>query len=52
VNGDATTDSNGRAIFKTTIPKGADPGSGSAAVLVQTEEFGTARDETPISIKK
>jgi hypothetical protein len=52
VTGNATTDANGRAIFKTTIPKGADVGPGSAAVLVQTDEFGTARDETPISIKK
>ena len=52
VTGDATTDANGRAIFETTIPKGADRGSGGAAVLVQTSEFGKTRDEAPITIKK
>ena len=52
VTGDATTDANGRAVFETTIPKGADPGGGSAAVLVRTDEFGSATDETVVSIKK
>ena len=52
VTGDATTDVNGRAVFETTIPKGADRGSGGAAVLVQTSEFGKTRDEAPITIKK
>lgn len=52
VRGDATTDANGRAVFETTIPKGADRGSGGAAVLVETAEFGRTRDEMPITIKK
>jgi hypothetical protein len=52
VTGDATTDANGRAVFETTIPKGADRGSGGAAVLVETAEFGRTRDEAPITIKK
>jgi hypothetical protein len=52
VTGDATTDANGRAVFGTMIPKGAARGSGSAAVLVQTAEFGKTRDETPITITK
>jgi hypothetical protein len=52
VTSSAVTDSNGRATFETTIPKGADRGGGSAAVLVETAEFGRTRDETPITIKK
>jgi hypothetical protein len=52
VTGDAVTDSNGRAVFQTTIPKGADPGGGTAAVFVRTSEFGTTTDETPVTIKK
>lgn len=44
---DATTDANGRAVVETMIPKGATIGSGSAAVLVDTVDFGTTRDETP-----
>lgn len=52
VTGDAVTDSNGTAEFKTTIPTGADPGSGTAGVFVRTAEFGTTTDETPITIKK
>jgi hypothetical protein len=52
VTGDATTDTNGRAVFQTRIPKGANRGSGNAAVLVETTEFGKTRDETPITIKK
>ena len=52
VTGNATTDANGRAIFETTIPKGATRGSGPAGVLVQTAEFGRATDETAVTIKK
>ena len=52
ITGDATTDANGRAVFETTIPKGATRGAGSAAVLVETTEFGRTRDEAPITIKK
>ncbi len=52
VTGDAITDANGRAIFETTIPKGADRGGGGAAVLVRTDEFGRTTDEAPITVKK
>jgi hypothetical protein len=52
VTSNATTDENGRATFETTIPAGADRGGGSAAVLVQTDDFGKTTDETPITIKK
>ena len=52
ITGDATTDQNGQAVFATRIPKGASKGGGSAAVLVQTSEFGKTTDETPITIRK
>jgi hypothetical protein len=52
VTGDGTTDANGRAIFETTIPRGATRGSGPAGVLVQTEEFGRTTDETSVTIRK
>ena len=52
VTSSAVTDSNGRATFETTIAAGATRGSGGAAVLVETDEFGRTRDETPITIKK
>jgi glucodextranase-like protein len=52
IRGDATTDANGQAFFTTKIPKGASRGSGSAAVLVRTDEFGRTTDETLISIRK
>jgi Glucodextranase, domain B len=52
ITGDATTDSNGQATFVTKIPKGASRGSGSAAVLVRTDEFGKTTDETLITIRK
>lgn len=52
VTGEGTTDENGRAIFETTIPRGANRGSGSAGVLVQTSEFGRTTDETAVTIKK
>ena len=52
VTGNATTDANGRAIFETTIPRGANRGSGPAGVLVQTEDFGRTTDETALTVKK
>jgi hypothetical protein len=52
ITGDATTDANGQASFVTKVPKGATRGSGSAAVLVRTDEFGRTTDETLISVKK
>jgi Glucodextranase, domain B len=52
ITGDATTDANGQASFVTKVPKGATRGSGSAAVLVRTDEFGRTTDETLITVKK
>ena len=52
VTGDAITDANGRAVFQTTIPKGADRGGGTAGVFVRTSEFGTTTDETVVTIRK
>jgi hypothetical protein len=52
VTEDGTTDSNGRAIFETTIPRGATRAPGNAAVLVRTDDFGQTTDEAAITIKK
>lgn len=52
VTGTSTTDANGRAVFETMIPSGATRGSGPAAALVQTDEFGQTTDETAVTIKK
>ena len=51
ITGTATTDANGRAIFETTIPAGADPGGGNAAILVDTDEFGRTTDQTVLTIE-
>jgi hypothetical protein len=52
VTTDTTTDPQGKASFQTTVPKGADVGQGSAAVLVSTDAFGSAQDFTVITITK
>jgi hypothetical protein len=49
---DGTTGVDGRASFKTSVPKGANIGQGSAAVLVTTRDFGSAQDYTVITIVK
>jgi len=49
---DAKTSAQGKATFKTTVPKGADIGQGSATVLVSSEQFGSTEDFTVISIVK
>ena len=51
VTGEATTDGDGKATFVTTIPGGADPGGGSAAVLVRAGEHGEASDQTVVTIE-
>ncbi len=51
VTQDMQTDDQGRATFTTPIPKGADPGQGSAAVLLSSEEFGSAQDYTVITVE-
>jgi hypothetical protein len=49
---DGTTGSDGKASFKTSVPKGADIGQGSATVLVTTTDYGSTEDYTVISIVK
>ena len=49
---DGKTTAEGKASFKTTIPKGTDVGQGSATVLISSQEFGSTEDFTVISIVK
>jgi hypothetical protein len=49
---DGRTNSSGRAVFETTIPRAATRGQGLAAVLVKTSEFGSIDDRTVITITK
>jgi glucodextranase-like protein len=49
---DTTTDASGNASFRTTVPKSADVGQGSAAVLVSTDQFGSTQDFTVITITR
>ena len=49
---DGMTGSDGEATFKTTVPKGADIGQGSATVLVTTTDYGSAEDYTVITITR
>lgn len=51
VTGDEQTDADGRASFTTSIPAGADPGQGSATVLVLSDAFGSTQDYTVITIE-
>ena len=51
VTGDQETDADGRASFTTSIPAGADPGQGSATVLVSSEEFGSTQDQSVITVQ-
>jgi Bacterial Ig-like domain (group 1)/Glucodextranase, domain B len=46
-----TTNSAGRATFKTTIPKGANKGQASATVIVTTQSVGQTTDRTVITIQ-
>jgi hypothetical protein len=50
VTADLLTDDQGRASFTTAVPVGADPGQGSAAILLTSDEFGSAQDYTVITI--
>ncbi|MFL5681250.1 MAG: Ig-like domain-containing protein [Chloroflexota bacterium] len=47
---DRVTGSDGRAVLRTTVPKGATVGSGIASVLVKSGEFGTTTDRTVLTI--
>jgi len=49
---DTKTSATGKASFKTTIPKGASIGQGSATVLVSADGLGSTEDFTVISIVK
>ncbi len=52
ITAQGTTDASGRASFSTTIPKGAMPGTGPAAVLVHSDEYGDTTDRVVITISK
>ena len=52
ITGEAVTDANGAASFRTRIPRGAYRGGGSAAILVRTKDFGRTTDETVINIRR
>jgi hypothetical protein len=49
---DTKTSASGKATFRTTVPKGADVGQGSATVLVSTDALGSTQDFTVITITK
>ncbi len=51
ITAEGKTSASGVASFRTTIPKGADVGQGSATVLVSSKEFGSTEDYTVITIK-
>jgi hypothetical protein len=51
VTQDLLTDDQGRASFTTAVPEGADPGQGSATILLTSEEFGSTQDYTVITIE-
>jgi hypothetical protein len=50
VTQDMQTDDQGRATFTTAVPEGADPGQGSATILLSSEEFGSTQDYTVITL--
>jgi hypothetical protein len=50
VTQEVQTNDQGRATFTTAVPVGADPGQGSATVLLSSEEFGSTQDYTVITI--
>ncbi len=49
---EGTTDGNGRASYKTTIPKGSATGTGALTALVDAGELGTITARNAISITK
>jgi hypothetical protein len=52
ITAERTTGSNGRAEFRTTVPKGAMIGSGPASVFVSAGDLGTTSNKTVITIAK
>lgn len=51
VSNELVTNGSGVASFSTTIPKGAQPGSGLATVLVTTDNFGSLSDRQVLTVK-
>jgi hypothetical protein len=49
---DDRTDANGKASFRTTIPKGASTGGGQIAALVDAGDLGQVTDRTAITISR
>jgi hypothetical protein len=47
---DVVTGADGKATFKTSIPKSATVGQGQLSILVNTTQFGTATDRSAITI--
>ena len=52
VTADLLTNDQGRVSFTTAVPVGADSGQGSAAILLTSDEFGSAQDYTVITIEE
>jgi hypothetical protein len=50
ITGEDRTDDSGTAVFRTTIPAGATPGSGLATALVNTSLFGDASGRSSVTI--
>lgn len=50
ITGPETTDASGLAVFRTSIPAGATPGSGPATAFLTTPEFGDASGRVVITI--
>ena len=49
---DGTTGSDGKATFKTTVPKGADVGQGARRSWSRPRDYGSTQDYTVITIAK
>jgi hypothetical protein len=50
ITAEATTAGDGRATFRTTIPRGATAGQGIATAHVRTDDHGTVSDQTVVTI--
>ena len=50
ITGDETTDASGVAVFRTSIPAGATPGSGPGTAFLTTPEYGDASGRVVITI--
>ncbi len=50
ITGQGMTDATGLAVFRTSIPAGATPGSGPGTAFLTTPEFGDASGQVVITI--